>query len=85
MWFTTMSYHVIFQVMHGGLFSRDDVTLDEIRKIDRNRQPPEQGKNTWNLYNISGNASQGLTSFKMPSERCFDPIKLRWFSPGFLL
>lgn len=22
-------------VMHGGLFSRDDVTLDEIRKIDR--------------------------------------------------
>lgn len=22
-------------VMHGGLFSRDDVTLDEIRKINR--------------------------------------------------
>ncbi|GFG29986.1 hypothetical protein Cfor_03613, partial [Coptotermes formosanus] len=30
-------------VMHGGLFSRDDVTLDEISKIDRNRQPPEEG------------------------------------------
>ncbi|KAG8223861.1 hypothetical protein J437_LFUL005424 [Ladona fulva] len=30
-------------VMHGGLFSRDDVTLDEIREIDRNRQPPEEG------------------------------------------
>ena len=30
-------------VMHGGLFSRDDVTLDEIKKIDRNRQPPEEG------------------------------------------
>lgn len=30
-------------VMHGGLFSRDDVTLDEIRQIDRNRQPPEEG------------------------------------------
>ncbi|CAB0031866.1 unnamed protein product [Trichogramma brassicae] len=30
-------------VTHGGLFSRDDVTLDEIRKIDRNRQPPEDG------------------------------------------
>lgn len=29
--------------MHGGLFSRDDVTLEEVRKIDRNRQPPEQG------------------------------------------
>ncbi|XP_030763493.1 serine/threonine-protein phosphatase 5 [Sitophilus oryzae] len=30
-------------VMHGGLFSRDDVTLEEIRQIDRNRQPPEDG------------------------------------------
>lgn len=29
--------------MHGGLFSRDDVTLKEIREIDRNRQPPEEG------------------------------------------
>lgn len=27
-------------VVHGGLFSRDDVTLDEIRRIDRFRQPP---------------------------------------------
>ncbi|CAG0913741.1 unnamed protein product [Notodromas monacha] len=30
-------------VMHGGLFSKDDVTLDDIRKVDRNRQPPEEG------------------------------------------
>ncbi|KAK7791724.1 hypothetical protein R5R35_009373 [Gryllus longicercus] len=30
-------------VMHGGLFSRDDVELTEIRNIDRNRQPPEEG------------------------------------------
>ncbi|XP_069681902.1 serine/threonine-protein phosphatase 5 [Periplaneta americana] len=30
-------------VMHGGLFSRDDVTLEEIKEIDRNRQPPEEG------------------------------------------
>nr|AEE62915.1 unknown [Dendroctonus ponderosae] len=30
-------------VMHGGLFSRDDVTLDEIRTIERNRQPPDEG------------------------------------------
>lgn len=29
--------------MHGGLFSRDDVTLQEIREIDRNRQPPDEG------------------------------------------
>ena len=31
--------------MHGGLFSEDNVTLDDIRKVDRNRQPPETGTN----------------------------------------
>ena len=30
-------------VMHGGLFSKDDVTLEDIRNIDRFRQPPEEG------------------------------------------
>lgn len=30
--------------MHGGLFSRDDITLDDIRDVDRNKQPPEDGK-----------------------------------------
>ncbi|XP_022909850.1 serine/threonine-protein phosphatase 5 [Onthophagus taurus] len=30
-------------VMHGGLFSQDNVTLETIRTIDRNRQPPEDG------------------------------------------
>ncbi|XP_072929717.1 serine/threonine-protein phosphatase 5 [Epargyreus clarus] len=30
-------------VMHGGLFSKDDVTLDDIRSVDRNKQPPEDG------------------------------------------
>lgn len=29
--------------MHGGLFSNDNVKLDDIRKIERNRQPPEEG------------------------------------------
>ncbi|KAG1233282.1 hypothetical protein G6F68_019061 [Rhizopus microsporus] len=30
-------------VTHGGLLSRDDVTLDEIRKIDRLGQPGSEG------------------------------------------
>lgn len=32
-------------VMHGGLFSEDDVTLDDIRSINRfkHKQPPKQG------------------------------------------
>ena len=31
------------QVMHGGLFSEDGVTLDDIRAVNRYRQPPEEG------------------------------------------
>jgi serine/threonine-protein phosphatase 5 len=30
-------------VLHGGLFSRDGVTLDDLRKIDRFREPPDEG------------------------------------------
>jgi serine/threonine-protein phosphatase 5 len=30
-------------VVHGGLFSRDDVTLDELRKLNRFQQPPNEG------------------------------------------
>lgn len=30
-------------VMHGGLCKEDGVTLDDMRKIDRDRQPPEAG------------------------------------------
>jgi len=30
-------------VMHGGLFSKDNITLDDIRATDRNKQPPEEG------------------------------------------
>lgn len=30
-------------IMHGGLFKSDNVTLDDLRKIDRNQQPPEEG------------------------------------------
>lgn len=29
--------------MHGGLFSSDEVTIDDLRNIERNRQPPEEG------------------------------------------
>ncbi|GFS25708.1 serine/threonine-protein phosphatase [Elysia marginata] len=30
-------------VMHGGLFSNDEVTLDDISKTYRNKQPPDSG------------------------------------------
>ena len=34
--------HRIF-VTHGGLFSEEEVHLDNLRKLDRNRQPPTDG------------------------------------------
>ncbi|PRP73190.1 serine/threonine-protein phosphatase 5 [Planoprotostelium fungivorum] len=30
-------------IVHGGLFSKDGVKLDDMRKISRNRQPPDEG------------------------------------------
>ena len=30
-------------VLHGGLFQSDDVTLDDIRAVDRFREPPDSG------------------------------------------
>ena len=30
-------------VVHGGLFSKDGITLDDLRKIDRKRETPESG------------------------------------------
>ena len=30
-------------VLHGGLFESDNVTLDDIRKVDRYREPPDSG------------------------------------------
>lgn len=30
-------------IMHGGLFSNDDVTLDDIKNTHRIRQPPDEG------------------------------------------
>lgn len=29
--------------MHGGLFKEDNITLEDIKKTERNRQPPEEG------------------------------------------
>ena len=51
--------------MHGGLFSEDGVTLEDLRKIDRNRQPPDSGRvqlkgpvtdgrnNVWNVQRVN--------------------------------
>lgn len=39
--------------MHGGLFSEDGVTLEDLRKIDRNRQPPDSGSLLFGCCKVS--------------------------------
>ena len=41
----SLSPRLLLQVLivHGGLFSQDGVTLDDIRAIDRLREPPDEG------------------------------------------
>lgn len=51
-------------VMHGGLFSNDDVTLEDIRTTDRNRQPPDEGIMCELLWSDPMN-----TSGRAPSKR----------------
>ncbi|XRA98754.1 serine/threonine-protein phosphatase [Pycnococcus provasolii] len=53
-------------VCHGGLFSRDDVTLDEIRAIDRFSEPPDEGIFTELLWSDpqSGDDSRGREASK---------------------
>lgn len=58
-------------VMHGGLFSNDNVKLDDIRKIERNRQPPEEGtfcellwSDPQNLVSLINYCSKNRINFK---------------------
>jgi serine/threonine-protein phosphatase 5 len=44
--------HVInkkIMIVHGGIFSKDGVTLDDIRKINRKMEPPESGMILYHL------------------------------------
>lgn len=36
-------------VVHGGLFSKDGVMLDDIRAINRFQEPPDEGKYTLHI------------------------------------
>lgn len=50
--------------VHGGLFSQDDVTLDDIRKINRVQEPPDAGLHTEMLWS---DPQPGIG--RMPSKR----------------
>lgn len=36
--------------VHGGLFSQDNITLDQIRKVNRDQEPPDEGLMTEMLW-----------------------------------
>jgi serine/threonine-protein phosphatase 5 len=81
-------------VVHGGLFSDDTVTLDQIKAIDRNQQPPESGLMTELLWSVSRKRAAGWPScaycvaigrslmlFCIPLRRS-DPQKMRGRAPS---
>ena len=37
-------------VVHGGLFSKEETCLDDLRKIDRHQEPPDEGPMTEMLW-----------------------------------
>ena len=42
-------------VVHGGLFSKDDITLEDIRKVERiGRQPGQEGLMCESIYHTFG-------------------------------
>ncbi|ORM39444.1 Serine/threonine-protein phosphatase 5 [Babesia sp. Xinjiang] len=51
-------------VVHGGLFENDGVTLDDLRRIDRVREPPDEGLMTDMLW-----SDPKPTSGRTPSKR----------------
>lgn len=51
-------------MLHGGLFSKDGVTLDDIGKIDRNKEPPEDGEMCEILW-----SDPAMTPGRGPSQR----------------
>ena len=68
----TQLCHSHIQIMHGGLFSEDGVTLDDIRKIERNRQPPDSGD------------QGGLSGSPFPSRAAASPAETGGPAPGGL-
>ena len=44
--FNSLRYHTLNDnifVVHGGLFQKDNVTLEELKQVSRNCEPPESG------------------------------------------
>eukprot|EP00291_Cryptomonas_curvata_P030224 CAMPEP_0172211722 /NCGR_PEP_ID=MMETSP1050-20130122/36569_1 /TAXON_ID=233186 /ORGANISM="Cryptomonas curvata, Strain CCAP979/52" /LENGTH=483 /DNA_ID=CAMNT_0012892223 /DNA_START=6 /DNA_END=1455 /DNA_ORIENTATION=+ len=41
-------------VLHGGLFSKDETTLNDVRKIQRHQEPPDEGPMTELLWSDPG-------------------------------
>lgn len=60
-------------VLHGGLFSKDDVTLDDIRKINRFREPPSETELMSDLLWADPQKEQGRAPSKRGQGLSFGP------------
>ena len=72
-------------VMHGGLFSDDNVMLDDIRKVDRVRQPPESGKTSVDIIHLVLSPELPGISVTAPIRRSTHGRLLGKFSHSFPL
>ena len=61
-------------VVHGGLFSRDGVTLDDLRKIDRFHEPPDSGEFCEMLWSDPGPAPGRQRAGSPSSSSCGGPV-----------
>mmetsp|Transcript_28581 Transcript_28581/g.68731 ORF Transcript_28581/g.68731 Transcript_28581/m.68731 type:complete len:503 (-) Transcript_28581:142-1650(-) len=59
-------------VVHGGLFSKDGVTLDSLSKVDRVREPPDEGLMVEMLWSDPG-PTPGRTASKRGVGVAFGP------------
>jgi diadenosine tetraphosphatase ApaH/serine/threonine PP2A family protein phosphatase len=59
-------------VVHGGLFSSDDVKLSDIRAIDRFQEPPDEGM----VCRIWVSIGVFSTSLSMNFNQCIEHISL---------
>ena len=64
--------------MHGGLFKEEGVTLDDIRALDRNRQPPDQGL----MCDLLWSDPQPQVTTGLESEGSVATGREEWWSEG---
>ena len=64
-------------VLHGGLFSKDETTLADVRKIQRHQEPPDEGPMTELLWSDPG-PLRGKLQRLVFSDPAVSSVSLNW-------